>query len=401
VTPAVLADLVRSVAHGVLADRGLDPSALPDTVTVHRPRDPRHGDYATNVALQTGKKVGVPPRDLAEWLAEELSQRPGVRTVDVAGPGFVNLWLGADAHGEILTQVLVGGKRFGSGQQLAGCRISIDLLPATRSGPLHLAGARQVAVADALDRILTFAGAVVTREQARGDAANDGRTPGCDVSIHVLGAGSGNAGQPMTVAAARSADSTTVEVLAGQQVSLVQRVARRPLTQRRTTIVDMVEAIGLDATRYALVRSAFSSPLDIDLDVWSKRTDDNPIFVIQYAHARLASLARNAADLGISCSDARLALLGHHREGELIRTLVDLPRVVAQAAVLREPHRVARYLEQLVGAYHSFSAACPVLPLGDERPGPLHAARLVLCEATRQVLVNGLDLLGVSAPERL
>jgi arginyl-tRNA synthetase len=377
VTPAALADLVRSVAHGVLVDRGLDPGALPDTVTVHRPHDPQHGDYATNVALQAGRKAGVLPREFAGWLAEELSQRPGVRTADVAGPGFLNLWLGADAHGEILTQVLAAGKRFGSGQQLAGCRINIEFVSAGRSGPLHLADARQEAVAGALGRILTFVGAVVTR-----------------------GCAAGNAGRPMAVAAPDD-DSPTVEVLTGQQVNMIQRVAGGPPTQRGTTIADLVLAIGVDATRYALVRCALSSPLDIDLDVWSKRTDDNPVFAVQYAHARLASLARNAADLGISRADAQLALLVHRREGELIRTLADLPRIVASAARLREPHRVARYLEELAGTYRSFSAACRVLPLGDERPDPLHAARLVLCEATRQVLANGLDLLGVSAPERL
>jgi arginyl-tRNA synthetase len=377
VTPAALADLVRSVAHGVLVDRGLDPGALPDTVTVHRPRDPQHGDYATNVALQAGRKAGVLPREFAGWLAEELSQRPGVRTADVAGPGFLNLWLGADAHGEILTQVLAAGKRFGSGQQLADCRINIEFVSAGRSGPLHLADARQEAVAGALGRILTFVGAVVTR-----------------------GCAAGNAGRPTAVAAPDD-DSPTVEVLTGQQVNMIQRVAGGPPTQRGTTIADLVLAIGVDATRYALVRCALSSPLDIDLDVWSKRTDDNPVFAVQYAHARLASLARNAADLGISRADAQLALLVHRREGELIRTLADLPRIVASAARLREPHRVARYLEELAGTYRSFSAACRVLPLGDERPDPLHAARLVLCEATRQVLANGLDLLGVSAPERL
>jgi arginyl-tRNA synthetase len=399
VTPAALADLVRSVAHGVLADRGLDPDALPDSVTVHRPRDPQHGDYATNVALQTGKRAGVLPRDLAGWVAEELSQRPGVRTVDVAGPGFLNVWLGADAHGDILAQVLAMGMRFGSGEQLAGCRINIELPPARRSSLLDLADARRVAVSDALDRILTFAGAVVTRGHATGEAANGRRTPGYDISIYVLG--SGSVGQLTAFAAAPGDDATTLEVLAGQQVNVVQKVAGGQLTQRGITIADLVQAIGSDATRYALVRSAFSSPLGIDLDVWSKRTDDNPLFGIQYAHARLASLARNAADLQISCSDAQLTLLGHRSEGRLIRTLADLPRIVTRAARLREPHRVAGYLEELAGAYHGFSAACRVLPLGDERPNPLHAARLVLCAATRQVLANGLDLLGVSAPERL
>jgi arginyl-tRNA synthetase len=399
VTPAALAELVRSVAHGVLTDRGLDPGVLPDTVTVHRSRDPQPGDYATNVALQTGKKAGVLPRNLAEWLAEELSQRPGVCAADVAGPGFLNLWLGADGHGELLTQVLAAGKRFGSGQQLAGRRINIELLSADLSGPLQLADARQVIVADALDRILTFAGAVVTSGCTSRDAATERQPFRWDVCIYVLG--DGNASQLMAAAAKPGDDSTTAEVLTGQQVNLVQKGAAGPLTKRRATIMDLVEAIGADAARYALVRSALTLPLNIDLDVWSKRTDNNPVFVVQYMHARLASLAVNATDLGISGSNAQLELLGHRREGELIRTLADLPHVVASAARHRAPHRVARYLEELAGAYRNFSLACRVLPMSDERPGPLHAARLALCEATQQVLANGLGLLGVSAPERL
>ena len=398
-TPAALADLVRSVAHGVLTDRGLDPGVLPDTVTVHRPRDPQHGDYATNLALQTGKKAGVLPRNLAEWLAEELSQRPGVCAADVAGPGFLNLWLGADEHGEMLTQVLSAGKRFGSGQQLAGHRIDIDLPLADLGGPLELADARQAMVGDALERIFSFAGAVVTRGCASPVAANARHTFSRDVCISVLG--NGNASQLTAVAAMPGDDSTTVKVLRGQPVNLVQKGVGGQLTQRRAMITQLVEAIGVDAARYALVRSAWTSPLDIDLDVWSKRTDDNPVFVVQYLHARLVTMAVNATDLGISRSNAQLELLDHRREGELIRTLADLPDVVASAARHREPHRVARYLEKLAGAYHNFSLACRVLPRGDERPGPLHAARLALCEATQQVLANGLGLLGVNAPERL
>ncbi|HEX6402969.1 MAG TPA: DALR anticodon-binding domain-containing protein [Pseudonocardiaceae bacterium] len=378
-TPAALADLVRSVANGVLTDHGLDPAALPDTVTIHRPRDPQHGDYATNVALQAGKKAGVVPRDLAGWLAQELARRPGVRTAEVAGPGLINLWLGVDAHGEILAQVLAAGQRFGSSQALAGQRINLTVVSANPIGPLHLDDARLAAVGDALGRILAFAGAAVVQEYAVGDVASASRAPDD----------------------APGDERATVEVLSGPQVNMVRRGAGWRPTKRGTTMAELVDEVGVDAARYALIRWSYASPIDIDLNVWSKRTDDNPVFAVQYAHARLASLARNAADLEISSPGAQLRLLDHHREGELIRTLGEFPRIVTSAAALREPHRVARYLEELAGAGHNFCGTCRVLPLGDEQPGPLHAARLALCEATRQVLANGLSLLGVSAPERM
>jgi arginyl-tRNA synthetase len=387
VTPAALADLVRSVVHGVLANHGLDPAALPDTVTVHRPRDPQHGDYATNVALQSGKKAGVVPRDLAGWLAQELVRCPEVRTAEVAGPGLVNLWLGVDAHGEILAQVLAAGERFGASNALAGHRINLTVVSANPNGPLHLDDARLAVVSDALGSILAFAGAVVIRGYADGDVAAANRALG-----DVLGADHDDA---------PGDERATVEVLSGPQVMMVRRDAVVQPTKRETTIRELVEEVGADAARYALIRRSYASPIDIDLNVWRKRTDDNPVFAVQYVHARLASLARNAADFGISSSGAQLRLLDHHTEGELIRTLGEFPRIVAAAAALREPHRVARYLEELADDYRNFSGTCRVLPLGDEQPGPLHAARLALCEATRQVLANGLSLLGVSAPERM
>jgi arginyl-tRNA synthetase len=263
VTPAALAELVRSVAHDVLAGHGLDPAALPATVSVQRPRDPAHGDYATNVALQTGSRAGVPPQELAGWLAQVLARRREVRSAEVAGPGFLNLRLAADAQAEIVTQVLAAGESFGAlqGRPTRGL-VGLEELP-------------------------------------------------------------------------------TVEAA-------------------------------------------------------------------QYAHARLAALARHGADLGICCQGAQLELLTHEREGVLILTLGEFPRVMAGGAPpvtsadeLRGPRRLVRYLEQLTCAYHRFDTSCRVLPMGDEEPGPHHAARLVLAQATRQVLANGLGLLGASAPERM
>jgi arginyl-tRNA synthetase len=166
------------------------------------------------------------------------------------------------------------------------------------------------------------------------------------------------------------------------------------------TIDDLVDAIGTDAARYALARYSSDSNIDLDLDLWAKAASDNPVYYVQYAHARVSSLLRNAADLGLAPA-AHPELLTHEKEGDLLRALAEFPRVVAAAAELREPHRVARYLEDTAAAYHKFYDACRVLPRGEEEAGDLHAARLLLVDATRVVLANGLDLLGVSAPERM
>jgi arginyl-tRNA synthetase len=168
---------------------------------------------------------------------------------------------------------------------------------------------------------------------------------------------------------------------------------------------DLVDAVGVDAARYSLARSSANATIDIDLDLWSRKTSDNPVFYVQYAHARLSSLARNAAELGLAVPDKDteldLDLLTHQREGELIRTIGDYPDVLHTAADLREPHRIARYLEELASAYHKFYDACRILPQGDEEATPLTTARLALCVAVRQLLANGLGLLAVDAPERM
>ncbi len=167
------------------------------------------------------------------------------------------------------------------------------------------------------------------------------------------------------------------------------------------TLDDLVEAIGVDAARYSLIRSSVDTPIDIDLALWSSASNENPVYYVQYAHARLSALARNAAELGLAPDTAHLELLNHDKEGTLLRSLGEFPRVLQTAASLREPHRVCRYLEDLAGDYHRFYDSCRVLPQGDEPPSDLHAARLALCQATRQVIANGLAILGVSAPERM
>jgi arginyl-tRNA synthetase len=233
----------------------------------------------------------------------------------------------------------------------------------------------------------------------------DKRERGADRCIYLLGADHhGYVGRLRAIAACFGDDpDETVEVLIGQLVTL----GGGRMSKRAGNLVTLDEAlalIGRDAARYALVRWSIESPIDIDVDLWASRTADNPVFYVQYAHARLASLGRNAAELGITLpapSEVDYGLLGHEREGDLLRALGEFPRVVASAAELRAPHRVARYLEELAGTYHRFYDACRVLPMGDEPATPLTYARLALCEATRVVLANGLDLLGVSTPDRM
>jgi arginyl-tRNA synthetase len=193
-------------------------------------------------------------------------------------------------------------------------------------------------------------------------------------------------------------------VLIGQMVNLVRDGVAVKMSKRAGTVItldDLVEAIGVDASRYAMIRSSVDSSIDIDLELWTSTGNENPVYYVQYAHARLSAIARNAADLGIAVADPDFSLLVSEQEGDLIRTLGEYPRVVTSAANLREPHRIARYLEELAGAYHRFYGACRILPQGDEEVGPLHIARLALCDASRQVLSNGLALLGVSAPEQM
>jgi arginyl-tRNA synthetase len=233
----------------------------------------------------------------------------------------------------------------------------------------------------------------------------DKRQRGFDLCIYMLGADHhGYIARLKAVAAAFGEDPATVEVLIGQLVNLVRDGQPVRMSKRAGTVLtldDLVDAIGVDAARYSLIRSSVDTPIDIDLALWSSASSENPVYYVQYAHARLSALARNAAELGLIPDTAHLELLGHEKEGVLLRTLGEFPRVLKTAATLREPHRVCRYLEDLAGDYHRFYDSCRVLPQGDEDPTDLHTARLALCQATRQVIANGLTILGVSAPERM
>jgi arginyl-tRNA synthetase len=550
VTPADLAELLRSTAAAVLTEHGLDTAALPATVTVERPRNPEHGDYATNLALQVGKKAGANPREFAGWLATALAGADGIAAAEVAGPGFVNLRLETAAQGVMVANIVAAGAGYGRSDLLDGCAINLEFVSANPTGPIHIGGSRWAAVGDALGRLLSTQGATVVREYyfndhgaqidrfvnsliaaAKGEPApedgyagayitdvaaqviakapdamslpdpeqretfreigvdlmfdhikaslhefgtdfdvythedsmhtsgrvdqaiaklretgaiyekdgatwlrttefgddkdrvvikSDGqpayvagdlayyldkRQRGFDLCIYMLGADHhGYIARLKAAAAALGDDPDTVEVLLGQLVNLVRDGQPVRMSKRAGTVItldDLVESIGVDAARYALIRSSVDSPIDIDLALWSSASAENPVYYVQYAHARLCALARNAAELGIAPDLDHLEELTHEKEGALIRSLGEFPRVLQSAAALREPHRVSRYLEDLAGDYHRFYDSCRVLPQGDETAGDLHRARLALCAATRQVIANGLGILGVSAPERM
>jgi arginyl-tRNA synthetase len=534
------------------------PDGVPAAVTVERPRQKGHGDYATNVALQLAKKAGMNPRAFAELVAARLEASDGVAAVEIAGPGFLNITVDAGAQGSVATQVVAAGAAYGATDTFAGEKVNLEFVSANPTGPIHIGGVRWAAVGDALGRIFTMAGAQVTREyyfndhgaqidrfsssllaaakgeptpedgyagqyiqdiaravleqrpdaltrddaQARetfraigvemmfdeikkslhgfgvdfdvffhedelhksgaveravarlgelgntyekdgaiwlatekygddkdrviiksdgrgaylsGDLAYylDKRERGFDRCLIMLGADHhGYVGRMMAMCAAfGDTPHENLEILIGQMVNLLRDGQPLRMSKRAGTVVtidDLVGAIGVDAARYALARYSSDSTIDLDLDLWAKASNDNPVYYVQYAHARVSSLLRNAADLGIPAgspedlvSGVDPALLSHEKEGELLRALAEFPRVVASAAQLREPHRVARYLEDTAAAYHRFYDNCRVLPMGDEEVGDLHRARLLLVAATRTVLANGLALLGVSAPERM
>jgi arginyl-tRNA synthetase len=551
VNPAQLsATIVAALTSLSEAGRLTLPDGVPTEVVVERPRSKEHGDYATNVALQLGKKAGLNPREFAGLLADELGKADGIAKVDVAGPGFLNITVEAGAQGQVAADVVAAGIGYGSSDFFVGEKINLEFVSANPTGPIHIGGVRWAAVGDALGRIMTMAGAEVSREYyfndhggqidrfsgsllaaahgrpvpedgyggdyieeiakdvlaRRPDALDlpddeaqevfrevgvelmfaeikqslhdfgvdfdvyfhednlhksgavdkavarltelgntyeqdgalwlrtekfgddkdrviiksdgtgaylsgdlayylDKRSRGFDRCFIMLGADHhGYVGRLMAMCAAfGDTPHVNLEVLIGQLVNLVRDGQPLRMSKRAGTVVtidDLVEAIGVDAARYALARYSSDSMIDIDLDLWAKQSNDNPVFTVQYAHARVSSLMRNAADLGV-IAESHPELLTHEKEGELLRALAEFPRVVASAADLRHPHRVARYLEELAGKYHRFYDNCRVLPMGDEDINDLHRARLLLVDATRVVLANGLDLLGVSAPERM
>ncbi|MEN9752557.1 MAG: hypothetical protein RL670_248 [Actinomycetota bacterium] len=234
----------------------------------------------------------------------------------------------------------------------------------------------------------------------------DKRERGFDRCLYMLGADHhGYIGRMMALCAAFGDEpGVNLEILIGQMVNLVRDGEPVRMSKRAGNVVtmeDLVDSVGVDAARYALTRSSINSSLDVDLEQLVRKTNDNPVFYVQYAHARTKQVANNAASLGVDRSNFDATLLTHETEGELLAALGELPRVASQAANFREPHRVARYLEDLAAKYHRWYDNCRVTPLSGGAVEPVHQTRLWLNDAAGQVLRNGLNMIGISAPERM
>ncbi|MEY4458124.1 MAG: hypothetical protein RIS25_717 [Actinomycetota bacterium] len=552
--PDVLSELIAVVARDVIAVREPEVAASIDSsaIAFERPKNRDHGDWATSVALKLAKRVGMAPRDLAAELAGRISEIEGVSSVDIAGPGFLNIRLDASAAGEIARSIVEAGSEFGRNDSLVGQTINLEFVSANPTGPLHIGHTRWAALGDSLGRVLAASGARVANEfyvndagaqmdvfgesvlaAALGEPTPENGYPGEYVqelgrialerrpdlasldraeailvareigyetqlqeikdslsrfNVHfdvwfserTLHAGSSEGGSLIDDAIERlraqghvfdedgavwvrttdfgddkdrvitrgngiftyfAADAAyylskgdrgfqhkiyllgadhhgyvhrlkalagsagddpekDIEVLIGQLVS----INGAKLSKRAGNIIELNDLqawLGTDALRYSLARYPADSPLTLDPELLQKRTNDNPVFYVQYAHARTNAVARNASTAGVDTTVFDAALLTHDTESELANSLAEFPRIVAQSAALREPHRVARYLESLAADYHRWYDNCRVTPQGDDSVDDTHRTRLWLNNATGQVLRNGLDLLGVSAPERM
>ncbi|CAB4586507.1 MAG: arginine--tRNA ligase [Actinobacteria bacterium] len=534
-------------------ERGDLIGTVPATIPLERPKNRDHGDYASSIALQLAKPAGKNPRDVAAILKADLESLAEVSAVEIAGPGFINITLNRASQADLVRTILTAQEKYGRGASLSDVKINLEFISANPTGPLHLGHTRWAAVGDALGRVLTAAGAQVTREFYINDRGNqmdlfgqsvqaaamgqpipengyqgnyiadlakdvlaqnpeitgleevqrliafreaayqlqlkdqqrvldvfnthfdvwfserslhdggsvehgvdklrsqghvfdiDGATwlrttdfgddkdrvlikangdltyfssdtayyinkreRGFDICIYMLGADHHGYIHRLKATAACAGDNPeyNVEVLIGQLVKIMEGGEEVKLSKRAGTIItleELVEKVGVDAARYTLIRYPVDTPMVMDIDILKRNTNENPVYYVQYAHARIAAVLRNATELKIPAGLENFdpAQLSHDRENELLGSLAEFPRIVAGAAELREPHRIARYLEELAGVYHGFYADCRVLPMGDEAISPIHSARINLCAATLQVLKNGLDLLGVSAPERM
>ncbi|MFC5501173.1 arginine--tRNA ligase [Lysinimonas soli] len=548
--PAELTATLLDVVRATVGDRAGEVEV--EDVTLERPRNRDHGDWASNVALKLGKRLGLNPREFSASLAAALVQVDGIAKAEVAGPGFLNITLDAAAAGLLAQRIVEQGVDYGRGVLYDGVPINLEFVSANPTGPIHIGGTRWAAVGDSLARLFQAQGGLVTREYYFNDhgaqidrfarslvagyrgepAPDDGyggqyildiaarvveiypgdldslppdvqqeefRKLGVELMFGDIKASLHDFGVDFDVyfhenelhdsgaverAVARlrelghiyEADGATwlrtsefgddkdrvviksdgegayisgdlayylnkrergfernlillgadhhgyvkrlmgmtaafgdipyvnLEILIGQLVNLIKDGEPVRMSKRAGTVVtmeDLVDVVGVDAARYALVRSSMDSQLDIDLDLLTKKTNDNPVFYVQYAHARTQAVARNADQAGVTRGRFDPALLDHETESILLGVLAEFPRVTLQAAELREPHRVARYLEQLAGAYHRWYDACRIIPLGDEPVGVIHETRRWVNDATGQVLRTGLGLLGVSAPERM
>ena len=559
------ADSVQSkVAQAILSalisakNAGLLNCQLPEKIILDRPKNRDHGDYATSIALTLAKQASQQPKVIAEAIIKSLHDKDlltdaGIAKVEIAGPGFINITLESASQGSVVIEVLTAGKKYGHSSLLSGKKINLEFVSANPTGPIHLGHTRWAAVGDSLGRVLSAAGAQVSREFYINDRGNqmdlfgqsiraaalgvdrpengyhgeyivdlanaitksnpeflnlpeaqsniafreagyklqldqqkmvldnfgthfdtwfserslyegdffnhtldklksnghvyeeDGATwlrttdfgddkdrvmiksdgsfayfasdsayyiskreRGFNLCIYMLGADHhGYVGRIKAIAACAGDDpEKDIEALIGQMVKIIEGGQEIKLSKRAGTIItleELVEKVGIDAARYTLIRFPTDTPMVMDVDLLKKNTNDNPVYYVQYAHARICAVLRNAKEFGIEygLNSFNPELLVHQQERELIGLLAQYPRIIAAAAQMRQPHRVARFIEDLSAQFHRFYNDCRVLPLGDEKPTGLNSARATLSLAAAQVISNGLDLLGVRAPERM
>lgn len=597
-SPEELSELISTIANklvdagktGELTREGIPPvSAL----AVMRPKDRTHGDWASNVAMQLAKKAGLKPRDLAQLFADQLTQTEGISSVEVAGPGFINITLNSASAAAVVNKVLEAGLQYGKNTHLNADVLNLEFVSANPTGPIHIGGVRWAAVGDSMARVLEANGATVVREYYFNDhgeqinrfakslvaAAHGEETPsdgykgayineiaarvikqaqdegmdilalprldaGCDdegeplgegdseqreefrkravpmmfaeiresmknfrvnfdvwfhenslyedgevskaiaeldakgdiyekdgatwfastnhgddkdrvivksdgnyayfaadiayyynkrhravnpaqVAIYMLGADHhGYIGRMMAMCAAfGDKPGVNMQILIGQLVNVMKDGKAVRMSKRAgnvVTIDDLVEAIGVDAARYSLARTDYNTSVDIDLNLLASHSNENPVYYVQYAHARSCSVDRNAEEANVDANLAQLALLDTQADGELLAALAQWPAVIAQAGDARAPHKIAHYLEGLAAAYHKWYNLERVVPMEltepetrleqaereairiAKNPEPQRAAaRLKLNDAVKQVIAGGLDLLGVTAPEKM
>ena len=597
-SPEALSELIFNIAN-TLVSEGKAGTLTADLIppqakfAVMRPKDRAHGDWASNAAMQLAKKAGMKPRDFAELFAVELTNADGIKSVEVAGPGFINITLDSASAAAVVDTVLEAGSDYGKNDHLSGKTLNLEFVSANPTGPIHIGGTRWAAVGDSMARVLEANGAKVVREyyfndhgeqinrfakslvaaahgettpidgykgayideiakrvidEAQGDGVDilnlprvdggvdkDGEPLGegdseqreefrkravpmmfdeiqksmkdfrvnfdvwfhenslyadgkvdaaieelksrgdifvkdgatwfestkhgddkdrviiksngefayfaadiayywdkrhraensADVAIYMLGADHhGYIGRMMAMCAAFGDEpGKNMQILIGQLVNVMKDGKPVRMSKRAgnvVTIDDLVSVVGVDAARYSLARSDYNQNFDIDLALLASHTNDNPVYYVQYAHARSKNVDRNAAAAGISYEGADLALLDTEADGEVLAAIAQFPSVLATAADDRQPHKVARYLEELAATYHKWYNVERVVPMaltdpetrGDDEarkaleiaknPEPARAAaRLKLNDAVQQVIANGLDLLGVTAPEKM
>jgi arginyl-tRNA synthetase len=462
-------------------------------VELERPNDPEHGDYATNVAMRLAPAQRRSPRELGEEVAAKAVELDEVERAEVAGPGFVNLWLAPGWFGEALGEILQAGSGFGAASPEHRQRIQVEMVSANPTGPITVASARNGAIGDSVARLLEFAGHEVEREYYYNDAgaqmekflaaqegdpvppmlaqieaslerfrihfdswalqsaleqrigeflprldtfekdgavwarssaygddddrvlirsAERGGTPtyraadvvyladkldrGFDRAMYVLGADHhGTRRWYAAIAQMLDYDPDRVEVLLYQLVHLTEGGLQKQISKRRGDVVfldEFVDEVGVDAARWFLVNRGPDQTIEIDVDLAAERSEKNPVYYVQYAHARIAGIRRNAGDAKVS-AEVPAGLSAEERD--LVKRLADFPAIAAEAAERRGPQAIPTYAIRVADDFHRFYHHHRVLESEAE------AFRLGLCVATQTVIARCLDLVGVEAPERM